>query len=159
MLHVQESVNLTIYLYAQTMGQRRMLYIRKFYVVKNIYISIYIHRWDTGTQLQWRAANMARNDLRAGGLGGREAPPPTRGVARSATPTASTYIYMVLSYIYIGNTTLCYKTPWQKSFQFKIPITVWRPLPTLILSSSSVRKDRGYATSNALCKSSTSNMA
>ena len=40
MLHVQESVNLTIYLYAQTMGHRRMLYIRKFYVVKNIYISI-----------------------------------------------------------------------------------------------------------------------
>ena len=42
MLHVQESVNLTIYLYAQTMGQQRMLYIRKFYVVKNIYIYIYI---------------------------------------------------------------------------------------------------------------------
>ena len=86
MLHVQESVNLTIYLYAQTMGQQRMLYIRKFYVVKNIYIyiyiyiSIYIHRWDIGTQLQWRVTNMARNDLRArGGLGeGREAPPPTR---------------------------------------------------------------------------------
>ena len=38
MLHVQESVNLTIYLYAQTMGHRRMLYIRKFYVVKNTYI-------------------------------------------------------------------------------------------------------------------------
>ena len=37
MLHVQESVNLTIYLYAQTMGQRKMLYIRMFYVVKNIY--------------------------------------------------------------------------------------------------------------------------
>ena len=34
MLHVQESVNLTIYLYAQTMGQQRMLYIRKSYVVK-----------------------------------------------------------------------------------------------------------------------------
>ena len=31
MLHVQESVNLIIYSYAQTMGQRRMLYIRKFY--------------------------------------------------------------------------------------------------------------------------------
>ena len=43
MLHVQESVNLTIYLYAQTMGQQRMLYIRKFYVVKNIYIYIYIY--------------------------------------------------------------------------------------------------------------------
>jgi len=36
MLHVQESVNLKIYLYAQTKGQRGMLYIRKFYVVKNI---------------------------------------------------------------------------------------------------------------------------
>ena len=82
MLHVQESVNLTIYLYAQTMGHRRMLYIRKFYVVKNIYIYnekrnlfsfIHIHRWDTGTQLQWRVTNMARKDLRAAGgrgLGG-----------------------------------------------------------------------------------------
>ena len=71
MLHVQESVNLTIYLYAQTMGQRRMLYIRKFYVVKNIYTSIYIHRWDTGTQLQWCVTTYAR-----GGLGrGHEAPP------------------------------------------------------------------------------------
>ena len=28
MLHVQELVNLKIYLYAQTMGQQRMLYIR-----------------------------------------------------------------------------------------------------------------------------------
>ena len=43
MLHVQESVNLTIHLYAQTMGQPRMLYIRKFYVVKNIYIYIYLY--------------------------------------------------------------------------------------------------------------------
>ena len=76
MLHVQESVNLTIYLYAQTMGQPRMLYIRKFYVVKNINISIYIHRWDKGTQLQWHVTNMARNDLRAGGggLGGTKHP-------------------------------------------------------------------------------------
>ena len=49
------------------MGQPRMLYIRKFYVVKNIYIPIYIHRWDTGTQLQMRVNNMARNDLRARG--------------------------------------------------------------------------------------------
>ena len=60
--------NLTIYLYAQTMGQQRMLYIRKFYVVKYIYIlyiSVYIHRWDIGPQLQWRVTNMARNDLRA----------------------------------------------------------------------------------------------
>ena len=77
MLHVQESVNLTIYLYAQTMGQPRMLYIRKFYVVKNIYIYIYLY-----SQVGHRdTTTMARNDLRArGGLGGgrkapREAPP------------------------------------------------------------------------------------
>ena len=67
MLHVQESIKLTIYLYAQTMEQPRMLYIRMFYIVKNLHISIYIHRWDTGTQLQWRVTNMAHNDLRAGG--------------------------------------------------------------------------------------------
>ena len=55
MLHVQESVNLTIYLYAQTMGQPGMVYIRKFYVVKNIYIYLYsqVGRRDTTT--------MARN--------------------------------------------------------------------------------------------------
>ena len=29
--------------------------------LKHIYKSIYIHRWDTGTQLQWRVTNMARN--------------------------------------------------------------------------------------------------
>ena len=85
MLHVQESVNLSIYLYSQTVGQRRMLYIRIFYVVKNIYI-------DTGIQLQWRVTNMVRNDLRArggGGLGGgRKAPPPTRCWG-GTTPTAS----------------------------------------------------------------------
>ena len=51
-LHIQESVNLTIYLYAQTMGQRRMLYIRKFYVVKNIYIYIYLSIFTVGTQGQ-----------------------------------------------------------------------------------------------------------
>ena len=34
MLHVQELLNLTIYLYVQKMGQRRILYIRKFYVFK-----------------------------------------------------------------------------------------------------------------------------
>ena len=90
-VHVQESVNPTMYLYAQTMGQRRMLYIRKFYVVKNIYISIYIHRWDTGTLLQWSVTNVARNDLRArGGLGGAKRPHQLGvGVARSATLTAS----------------------------------------------------------------------
>ena len=79
MLHVQESVNMTIYLYAQTMGQPGMLYIRKFYVVKYIYIYIYIcmsKSRDTGTQLQWRVTNMARNDLRArGGLGGTKRHP------------------------------------------------------------------------------------
>ena len=66
MLHVQESVSLTIYLYAQTMGQQRMLYIRKFYVVM--------------------ARNMARNDLRVRGAWGGvysvlrlcKAPSPTR---------------------------------------------------------------------------------
>ena len=54
------------------------LYIRKFYVVKNIYIyiSIYIHGWDRVTQLQWRVTNMARNDLGTrGSLGARSAPP------------------------------------------------------------------------------------
>ena len=60
--------------------------------VKNIYIYIKtIHRWDTGTQLQWRVTNMARNDLRVRGAwgGGREAPHQLGvGVARSATPTA-----------------------------------------------------------------------
>ena len=48
MLHVQDSVNLTIYLYAQTMRQRRMLNICKFYVVKNIYI--YLSKFTGGTQ-------------------------------------------------------------------------------------------------------------
>ena len=49
-----------------------MLYIRKFYVVQKIYIfiSISIHRWDTGTQLQWQVTNMACNDLRARGAWG-----------------------------------------------------------------------------------------
>ena len=60
LLHVQESVNLTIYLYAQTMGQQRMLYIRKF-----IYIYIYLY-----SQVGHRdTTTMARKDLRArGGL-------------------------------------------------------------------------------------------
>ena len=54
-----------------------MLYIRKFYVVQKIYIfiSISIHRWDTGTQLQWQVTNMACNDLRARGAWGRDAAP------------------------------------------------------------------------------------
>ena len=86
MLHVQESVNLTIYLYVQTMGQRRMLYIRKFYIVKNI--SIYMHRWDTTTMAR---NHLWRVDLRArGGLGGAKRPHQLGvGVARSATPTVS----------------------------------------------------------------------
>ena len=47
--------------------------------LKHIYKSIYIHRWDTGTQLQWCVTNIARNDLRArGGLGGKRSAPPTR---------------------------------------------------------------------------------
>ena len=41
-----------------------MLYIRKFYVVKNICISIYIHRWDRGTQLQWRVTDMTQKKLK-----------------------------------------------------------------------------------------------
>jgi len=66
MLHVRELVNLTIYLYAQTIGQRRMLYIRKFYGVKNINMYIYLY-----SQVGHRdTTTMARNDLRArGGLG------------------------------------------------------------------------------------------
>ena len=60
---------------------------------KHICISVYIHRWDTGTQLQWCVTNMACNDLRArGAWGGGEVPPPPQlgvGVARSTTPTAS----------------------------------------------------------------------
>ena len=76
MLHVQESVNLTIYLYAKTMGQQRI----------------------------WRVTIIARNDLRArGGLGGGAKRPHQLGVgvAQSATPTASIYIYIYLSSIYI----------------------------------------------------------
>ena len=44
-----------------------------------MYISIYIHRWDTGTQLQWHVTNNARNDLRAWGAWGARSAPPTRG--------------------------------------------------------------------------------
>ena len=51
------------------------------YVYIYRYISISIHRRDTGTQLQWRVTNMARNDLRARGGGAWG--------ARSTTPTAS----------------------------------------------------------------------
>ena len=64
-----------------------MLYIRKFYVVQKIYIfiSISIHRWDTGTQLQWQVTNMACNDLRARGAWGRDAPPSQRELKREST--------------------------------------------------------------------------
>jgi len=41
MSHVQEPVNLTIYLYAQTMGQPRMECVRKFYIY-NIFKEIRI---------------------------------------------------------------------------------------------------------------------
>ena len=49
-LHVGGSVNLTVFLYALTMGQRRMLYSRKFYEVNlycictSIYLSIYLYK-------------------------------------------------------------------------------------------------------------------
>ena len=73
-----------------------MLYIRKFYVVQKIYIfiSISIHRWDTGTQLQWQVTNMACNDLRARGAWGRDAP--------QAPPPPNSYIS-----IYIKISCLC----------------------------------------------------
>ena len=73
-----------------------MLYIRKFYVVQKIYIfiSISIHRWDTGTQLQWQVTNMACNDLRARGAWGRDAP--------RAPPPPNSYIS-----IYIKISCLC----------------------------------------------------
>ena len=45
MLHAQESVNRTIYLYAQTMEQQRMLYIHKFYAVKISTYPLYMHMW------------------------------------------------------------------------------------------------------------------
>ena len=66
-----------------------MLYIRKFYVVQKIYIfiSISIHRWDTGTQLQWQVTNMACNDLRARGAWGRDAP---------QAPPQQLYIYIYI---------------------------------------------------------------
>ena len=73
-----------------------MLYIRKFYVVQKIYIfiSISIHRWDTGTQLQWQVTNMACNGLRARGACGRDAP--------QAPPPPNSYIS-----IYIKISCLC----------------------------------------------------
>ena len=59
MLHIQKSVNLTIYLYVQTVGQRRMLYIRNFTLLKT-YINLSIFTGGTqghnynGVQLIWR---------------------------------------------------------------------------------------------------------
>ena len=53
---------------------------------KHIYKFIYIHRWYTGTQLQWRVTTY----VRGGGLEGtKRAYQLGVGVARSATPTAS----------------------------------------------------------------------
>ena len=74
-----------------------MLYIRKFYVVQKIYIfiSISIHRWDTGTQLQWQVTNMACNDLRARGAWGCDASP---------SPPPPTAIYV---YIYKNKLSVC----------------------------------------------------
>ena len=90
MLHVQESVNLKIYLYAQTMGQPRMLYIRKFYVVKYIYIYIYIYIYlsifTDGTEGHiWHVTIYARGG--GGGLGGGVAKRPHQlGVGVALTP-------------------------------------------------------------------------
>ena len=63
-----------------------MLYIRKFYVVKNIYIYIYLY-----SQVEHRdTTTMARNDLRArGGLGGAKHPHQLGvGVALSRHPNS-----------------------------------------------------------------------
>ena len=52
-----------------------------------IFISISIHRLDTGTQLQWQVTNMACNDLRARGAWGHDAPP-------SPPPPKAIYLYI-----------------------------------------------------------------
>ena len=77
-----------------------MLYIRKFYVVQKIYIfiSISIHRWDTGTQLQWQVTNMACNDLRARGLGGCDAP-------QAPPPNSYISIYIKISCLCVCRVT------------------------------------------------------
>ena len=79
-----------------------MLYIRKFYVVQKIYIfiSISIHRWDTGTQLQWQVTNMACNDLRARGAWGRDAPPP-----KPPPPNSYISIYIKISCLCVCRVT------------------------------------------------------
>ena len=46
---------------------KNVVYLQFLRSLKHIYKSIYIHRWDTRTQLQWRVTNMARSDLRAQG--------------------------------------------------------------------------------------------
>ena len=56
--------------------------------LKHIYKSIYTHRWDTGTQLQWRVTNMVRNDLRARGAWGAQSTPPTRCWGASSHPNS-----------------------------------------------------------------------
>ena len=77
-----------------------MLYIRKFYVVQKIYIfiSISIHRWDTGTQLQWQVTNMACNDLRARGACGCDAHP-------SPPPNSYISIYIKISCLCVCRVT------------------------------------------------------
>ena len=56
---------------------KNVVYSQVLHSSKHIYKFNYIHRWYTGTQLQWRVTNMAHNDLRArGSWGGCEAPPP-----------------------------------------------------------------------------------
>ena len=77
-----------------------MLYIRKFYVVQKIYIfiSISIHRFDTGTQLQWQVTNMACNDLRERGAWGRDAPP-------SPPPNSYISIYIKISCLCVCRVT------------------------------------------------------
>jgi len=51
------------------------IYIYIYNEKRNLFSFIYIHRWDTGTKLQWRVTTYARG---GGGLWGCEAPPPTR---------------------------------------------------------------------------------
>ena len=54
MLHFLESVNRTIYLCAQTVGLRRMLYMHRFYAVKKLVPSIHVALGGGGVGLQLR---------------------------------------------------------------------------------------------------------